>query len=34
MYRHGLYTHQAADLNARITDLQRGSRALLRRLMQ
>lgn len=32
-YRHGLYTQAAAALNARITDLQRESRALLRRLM-
>ena len=33
MYRHGLYTQAASALNARITDLQRESRALLRRLM-
>lgn len=32
MYRHGLYTQQAAALNARLSDLQRESRALLRRL--
>lgn len=33
MYRHGLYTQQAAATNARLSDLQRESRALLRRLM-
>jgi hypothetical protein len=33
MYRHGLYTQAAVDLNARLSDLQRESRALLRRLM-
>ena len=33
MYRHGLYTQAAADLNNRITDLQRASRGLLRRLL-
>lgn len=33
MYRHGLCTQEAADLNRRLTDLRRGSRALLRRLM-
>ena len=33
MYRHGLYTQEAAALNARLSDLQRESRALLRRLM-
>ena len=32
MYRHGLYTQQAAALNSRLSDLQRESRALLRRL--
>ena len=32
MYRHGLYTQEAAALNRRITDLQRETRALLRRL--
>lgn len=33
MYRHGLYTQAAADLNSRITGLQRESHALLRRLV-
>ena len=32
MYRHGLYTQEAAALNSRLSDLQRESRALLRRL--
>ena len=32
-YRHGLYTQQAAALNSRLSDLQRESRALLRRLV-
>jgi hypothetical protein len=32
MYRHGLYTQQAAALNGRLSDLQRESRALIRRL--
>jgi hypothetical protein len=32
-YKHGLHTQEAAALNARLTDLQRKSRALLRRLM-
>ncbi len=33
MYRHGLYTEQAVALNSRLSDLQRESRALLRRLV-
>ena len=33
MYRHGLYTPAASALNSRLSDLQRESRALLRRLM-
>jgi hypothetical protein len=33
IYRHGLYTKKAAALNARLSDLQRQSRALLRRLV-
>ena len=33
MYRHGLYTQAASALNSRLSDLQRESRALLRRLM-
>jgi hypothetical protein len=33
MYRHGLYTQQAAALNSRLSDLQRESRDLHRRLM-
>lgn len=32
-YAHGTYTQEAAALNARLSDLQRESRALLRRLM-
>ena len=32
-YKHGTYTQEAAALNARLSDLQRESRALLRRLM-
>ena len=33
MYRHGLHTKKAAALNSRIADLQRKSRALMRRLI-
>lgn len=32
MYRHGLYTQQAAALNRAVSDLQRESHVLLRRL--
>jgi hypothetical protein len=33
MYRHGLYTREAAALSGRVSDLQRASRALLRWLV-
>lgn len=33
MYRHGLYTQAAVNLNSRLSNLQRESLALLRRLM-